>query len=961
MNIIKKLVLPIINKKQCLFLYLCSVLLFNFLKTDAQVKEIGYPEIKNFLRKEYRGSTQNWNIDQDKNGNMYFANNDGLLQFDGINWNQYKLPNKSSIRAVKIDKSGKIFVGGYNEFGFFEANESGKLIYTSISKLLKQKSTKPIDFVWKIHFFNGEIIFQTFENLYSFKNNSVTIISAPNRFQFSFIANSKLYLQDIKNGLLTYQNNHLSSIANTTSLNNTEIWGMLPISKDSIVIATLDKGLFLFSKNVVSKWNTKATIFLEKNSSLGGTTLGEKYLVFNSVLDGVVLCDKKGEIIQHINRKKGLQNNTILASFIDSKNNLWLGLDNGISFINENSSFTYFGSNAELGTVYSSVVYNNKLYVATNQGVFYHELNTNSKDEIFKLVTASTGQAWNIQVINNLLICAHNRGAMIINNDVVTSIEDHRGYWGFKSIPGTNYFIGSNYNGFALFEKSNKTIIFKTQLDGIDKASNAFFIEKNMLWIIKDNLVYRLSLSSDKTHFENIKSFKTLSNKTNGIITLQNLNGKLYFQSNNYFFRYSYDENIFFEDKKMSKLFNDLPKVKYINQDNQGNIWYAFGQSLGVLMKVNNHYQNSIGAFSNLTGNLVNNYVSINSVDKNNFYIGLTEGLAHYNGKIISEKSNQPKAFIRSFSTPSDTLLFGNGKEWNEKIKILYKNNNVKFTFASPSYENLKNIEFSYFLEGFDEQWSQWSSLYLKEYTNLKEGNYIMKLKVRDSYGIVSEVKSIQFTVNPPWYRTLIAYFFYIVGIILCIVTIRKRMKMKIRKNKYYETIEQRKIYLEKEAKIKQEQFELETEIERLKNEKLQIKILAKDKELVNNSLQVVKKNKILNGIIQKIKDLDSESFNEVTKFQITKLNKSIVKEVNADKSWKDLEKHIKNVHFDFLKRLKEKYPTISPRELDLSTYLLMNMSTKEIAEIMNISNGGVELARYRLRKKLDLNKKENL
>jgi DNA-binding CsgD family transcriptional regulator len=129
----------------------------------------------------------------------------------------------------------------------------------------------------------------------------------------------------------------------------------------------------------------------------------------------------------------------------------------------------------------------------------------------------------------------------------------------------------------------------------------------------------------------------------------------------------------------------------------------------------------------------------------------------------------------------------------------------------------------------------------------------------------------------------------------------------------------------------------------------------------VNNSLQVVKKNKILNGIIHKLKDINIESLDESTKFQFSKLNKSIIKEVNVDKSWKDLEKHIKSVHFDFLKRLKEKYPAISPREMDLSTYLLMNMSTKEIAEIMNISNGGLELARYRLRKKLDLTKKENL
>ena len=236
-----------------------------------------------------------------------------------------------------------------------------------------------------------------------------------------------------------------------------------------------------------------------------------------------------------------------------------------------------------------------------------------------------------------------------------------------------------------------------------------------------------------------------------------------------------------------------------------------------------------------------------------------------------------------------------------------------------------------------------------------------MKVKVQNSYGIQSKQAIIPFTISPPWYRHFLAYIFYIICITIITYYIRKRIKAKIRMNKYYETIEQRRIYLEKESKIRQEQFELEKEIEKLKNDKLQIKILAKDKELVNNSLQVVKKNKVLNGIIHKLKDINLESLDESAKFQFTKLNKSIIKEVNTDHSWKDLEKHIKNVHFDFLKRLKEKYPTISPRELDLSTYLLMNMSTKEIAEIMNISSGGVELARYRLRKKLELNKKENL
>lgn len=463
-----------------------------------------------------------------------------------------------------------------------------------------------------------------------------------------------------------------------------------------------------------------------------------------------------------------------------------------------------------------------------------------------------------------------------------------------------------------------------------------------------------MELSDDLTNFSTIKKINQLSSNYKNIGSIQKIDGKIYFQTNNHFYKFSKEQDLFYEDKKISNLFKNIPTINALSQDSQSNLWYAFDESLGVLMKQNNRYKNIVAPFSNLTGNLVSNYLSVNTIDSKNIFIGLTDGLAHYDSELLNNFVTKPKAFIRSFSFPGDTIILGNNQTKSESIRIPYSSNHVRFTFSSPTYENLENVQFSYQLEPFDDKWSNWSTISIKEYTNLREGDYTMKVKVRNSYGIQSEPSVLSFTVSPPWYRHFLALMIYFVLIVISIYIISNQIKMKIRKNKYYETIEQRRLYLEKESKIRQEQYDLEKEIEKLKNDKLQIKILAKDKELVNNSLQVVKKNKILNGIIHKLKEIDVEALDDSTKFQVSKLNKSIVKEVNTDKSWKDLEKHIKNVHFEFLKRLKEKYPTISPRELDLATYLLMNMSTKEIAEIMNISTGGVELARYRLRKNSD-------
>lgn len=929
----------------------------------GQVKSIGLPDIRNYKRSDYKGGTQNWNIDQDKNGNLYFANNNGLFQFDGSSWRKYNVPNAAAIRCLKIDDSGKIFVGGYSEFGYFKPNSKGKLDYFSISKMVNKSKIKIIDFIWKIHFYNDEVIFQSFSRAYILKNNKLKLLEAPNRFQFSFKVKNHLYFQDISSGILEYKNGQLLPLKGTTVLNNTEIWGMFSMPDNKLLIATLSKGLFLYENEKIIPWNTEANTFIKKNSSLGGVSIKDTFIVLNSVLNGIIICDTNGRIIQHINHKKGLQNNTVLTSFVDNKSNLWLGLDNGIAYINENSPFTYFGFSYDISTVYASVVYKGNLYVATNQGVFYHSWNKTFKEDTFELVEGTTAQTWNLQVINDQLLCANNRGALVISGNKVVKTLDTKGYFGFKPIPSNpNYIIGSNYNGFAVFEKTPDGLHYKNQIAGFDKSSSTFELDINNLWLKKDELIYQMVLSADLKKFKSIKTYPKLSSSIKGIGSIQFLKNSVYFQTNNHFFKYSKEQNLFYEDKKISNLFKNIPTINALTEDVYGNIWYVYKESLAVLMKnKNGTYKNNVAPFSNLTGNLVDNYMSVNTIDPENIFIGLTDGLAHYNSHLLNNSVTKPNAFIRSFSFPGDTLLIGNGQKHTEKYKVPYASNQVKFTFSSPTYENLENVEFSYQLENFDDKWSNWSNISLKEYTNLREGDYIMKVKVRNSYGIQSDVTFVAFTVSPPWFRHFLAWIFYLLLTVATVYYIRDRIRMKIRKNKYYETIEQRRLYLEKESKIRQEQFDLEKEIEKLKNDKLQIKILAKDKELVNNSLQVVKKNKILNGIIFKLKDINVESFDESTKFQFTKLNKSIVKEVNADKSWKDLEKHIKNVHFDFLKRLKEKYPTISPRELDLSTYLLMNMSTKEIAEIMNISNGGVELARYRLRKKLDLTKKENL
>ena len=929
----------------------------------AQVNIIGIPGIKNYKRVDYKAETQNWDIDQDGNGNMYFANNDGLLQFDGASWQKYTTPKSSPIRSVEIDDSGKIFVGGYNEFGYFKSNSKGKLVYTSISKLVNRNTIKNFDFIWKVHILGDKVIFQSFSGAFVYKNNSIKFIKAPDRFQFSFKVKNQIYFQDVSNGILELKNGKLIQLKGTTVLNNIEVWSMIPMPDNKILLTTLDKGIYLYDGEKMVSWDTAATIFIKKNSSLGGVLMGEKYIVINSVLDGIIICDFNGKILQHINQKGGLQNNTVLSSFVDNDNNIWLGLDNGIAFVNINSPFTYIGFSSNLATVYASAIHRETLYVATNQGLFYQTWNDIIQSNTFTLVKGTTGQTWNIQEFNNILLCSHNNGAFVISEGKLINVLDTKGYYGFKKIPNhPDQLLGYTYSGFTIYEKANNGWNFKNSIKGFNSSVIHFEIDEKNIWLKENNSIFRMRLDNELKKVSSIKKYNNLSNSINGIGSIQKIKNNIYFQKNNRFFTFSPEQELFFEDKKMSLLFKKIPKISYSQEDNFGNIWYLFNKSLGVLMKsANGKYKNNIYPFSILTDNLVNNFLSINTINTENILIGTKEGVLHYNSKSKSALQKKPKAFIRSFSFPNDTLFFGNGQVKMNKVILPYVSNYIKFTFSSPTYDNPQDLKYSYKLEGFDERWSTWSSSTIKEYTYLKEGDYTMKLKALNNNGIQSNETILNLAVSPPWYRHFLAYLVYLIIIIIAIVVIKRRIDAKIRKDRYIQTVEQRRVYLEKESKIRQEQYDLEKEIERLKRDKLKTVLLAKDKELVNNTMQVVKNNKKLREIINKLNDFNVDSLDESTKRLHTKLQKSIGNELETDKSWEELEKHIKNVHFDFLKRLKEKYPTITPREMDLATYLLMNMSTKEISGIMNISLGSVDLARFRLRRRLKLDNKENL
>ncbi|MCE2822726.1 MAG: hypothetical protein LW693_09910 [Saprospiraceae bacterium] len=192
---------------------LLPVLLLHPQFADAQGVNLGVPPVMNFTRQVFRAGTQMWDIAQGSNGVVWFANNDGLLEFDGAHWRLYKIANGTIVRSVRADANGNIYVGGQGDFGFFSPGKSGQLEYHSLTDRLDD-SNKNFTDVWDIEVINNSVFFRTDEQVFEWNDNRLAPL-IPDKKTLLFMGkwNSKLLLQDASCTLFTVENGVQSQIA----------------------------------------------------------------------------------------------------------------------------------------------------------------------------------------------------------------------------------------------------------------------------------------------------------------------------------------------------------------------------------------------------------------------------------------------------------------------------------------------------------------------------------------------------------------------------------------------------------------------------------------------------------------------------------------------------------------------------------------------------------------------------
>ncbi|MUU77777.1 triple tyrosine motif-containing protein [Winogradskyella endarachnes] len=909
--------------------------------SQAQV----FSPIQIFTTKDYQAEDQNWSISQSDNNFIYVANNKGLLEYNGASWSVYNSANRGILRSVKV-YDNHIYTGGYMDFGFWKRGSKGLLIYLSLVEKFNLDIKEDEEF-WQITKVGDFVLFQSLERIYVFNTNknNFSIIDEGKRVNKIFNVNGTIYYQIIEDGVYEIVNGNPILKFSSDDIANNKLINIFE-TKSGLLLQTEESGFYSFNNNKVGKWKITSDKLLSTLSVYSSIKLKNGDFILGTISNGLIHLDKDGNYLMKINRNNGLSNNTVLSILEDNFGNIWLGLDNGINVVNINSPFkVYKDKLGSLGTVYASAKFNGFLYLGTNHGLFYKPIDSNEK---FRFIPGTKGQVWDLSVLYGDLFCGHDKGTFVVKGEDVEVVSAELGTWSVKKISGfPNLLIQGNYRGLNILEKRSGKWHFRNKIEGFNISSRYFeFVNSQELLVSHEYKgVYNIRLDKDFNAVKDYEKTQINSGIKSGIFKYNN---EVLYSVSEGVFVYSQPKKKFVRDSLLSATFSGENYVsgKLITEKNSNRLW-GFSKNDIIYVepgKLDNVPKINRIAISSEIRKTKSSFENILELDTNQYLIGTTEGYLIVNVNMIAQKPlNIYLNEVSNGSQPNDLSPLNLDSIHTFKNKI----NNFKFKYSVTNYNAFSSSKFQYKLTGIYDNWSPWSRTSEVIFKNLPHGDYIFEARAITDGLVSNNVITYQFTIERPWYLKTLAIIVYVLLAILIIYILYYFNK------RHYKKI-QDKLIEKKQRQLELEQLENQRQLIQFKNKNLQLDIENKNRELGMATMNLVKRNELLSNI-------KSELSKSKSLAEVNKVIKTINSSINDNSDWDLFEKAFNNVDKDFMQRIKSLHPTITPNDLRLCAYLRLNLSSKEIAPLLNISHKSVEVKRYRLRKKLGLDHKESL
>ena len=931
---------------------------------------LGLPRVINYSKSDYKGAVQNWDIENDETGRMYFGNHYGLLEYDGFNWTFVLQPeNRTMIQSLCKDNNGKLYIGASNDFGYMVRNSMGQVKFESLHHLLSDKNRDFAE-VWNILNLSNKIAFVAKYLIAFYDGETIQEVAFQKEITFSGMFDHQLVikLQD-EELMIIDEEGQQEYLPGTKELAGLNIKSILPL-EEKWLIASERNGLYLYDGNKVERWETPVERQLKSTRINTVVRLNEGSLAYGTMTDGLFISDAEGNISLHLNSKLGLQNNGVVAVYEDDRNNLWLTLNNGISYVELGSSFYYWDKRSGLeASVYGIRSFDNNLYAATNQGLFVLK----KASKMFEMLPRIKEHIWKLKVFDDWLFIGAHTGNYFLHkgSNEITHFKGD-GIFEFIQPPSReDLIIQGGYNGIYLMAKDKNRWKEPVKIANFDLvARELLFDEKGYLWVGHGyNGVYRLRLNESYTEvIEN-----TLFDDRKGLPS--KLFTNLFKEGNSVLFGtidgvYEYNSNLEliqphpkFQELIGAGLTRRLTQVEgsrdifylkgYDNEDEAGIISYSNNGTLEIKQK----------PFQKLRGQLIPAFEEIQFTPEGNIIFGSKDGIIIYNEHQPANTKFNALINEVKLSESEDSILFGSMYTFNENmstdhvIRLPYAFNALKIDYSATYFEDQDFLHFQTKLDGFDNGWSQWSDSRTKEYTNLPEGTYTFHVRVRNIFNEIGEEDQFSFVIDPPWYRTRWIYGAYSTLLFLAVYLMINFKNKQIARLKRSQQL----LIDQKEAKHTLEKLESERKLHQIESEKMLSEIDNKSKELDISTMHLMRTNQTILDLKEKIEFIKEKAKTGNVYDRLKNFMEKIDDIIENQENWKNFELMFNQIHHNFLHELKLAYPSLSSRDIRLCAYLRMDLSSKEIAPLMGVSFRAVEALRYRVRKKMGLSGNESL
>ncbi len=734
------------------------------------------PLIKNYSPSDYGALTQNWGVTEDKDGRIYFANNNGVLIYDGLNWKLISLPNFKSARSISTDNNGNVIVGSRGEFGFIKIDKENKISYKSLSKSLPNYKSNAA--IYETHVIGEDLIFfRSFKKLFLVEKQKVTVLdnSFDERVERSFFTKKKLFVFIRNTGLYSFnKKNKKFDFVKESQFFNTKSKTVngFHIINDKKLYITRNSGIYISDNNELKKIDFK-------NKIINETTIYRSYKLKNSNIalatyDGIFILNKYLEIIDHLNSDKGMRSNNVRSLFEDSSGNLWAGLDDGIAKILIKSQFRFYPKlySKTGGTVYDLNFFNDNFFISSATGL--RKLSRNMDDLSAEFIPVANenvkSQTWSIKPLNNSLVIGHLGGLGRIDKD--------EKYYQIvpKKLTGTVYslkkseflkdkfFVGSRKGLFIFdnnFELSQKVEKIKSSVWRIVELPT-----RKEVWVFNEGKgIFRIKFD------ENEKISVNKYSSSDGLP----FNDKLYISK--------YKDNLIVGTKLGTYEF-DFNYNRFVKSDIFSEEVLGKNKHLIRLVSVNEKYLFHTVHYENFKRNqrfyeidndnisefLVpevskNVFVKYHFLNKDRIFFTSNEGVAIFDitKKEIERKSNSKVIFSKILVNQKPIFFGGNQQSYDKEVHSIksefdYNENSFDFYLSATDYLDEQNNSFNANIVNYKEKNIIFSNDRKFTYENLLPGKYILEVNSKNARNKDLPVLNYEFVINKPWWQT--AYFY---------------------------------------------------------------------------------------------------------------------------------------------------------------------------------------------------------